>query len=653
MWDFFNLTKELLMFQRKESNEYLVLLYRIALLMVFYSGFRLLFWWFNGSEFPNTSTSSLLTMFRGGLKFDISVIMLLNLAYLLFYLFPLPKSWKFSHGYQVGLKSLFIGINALGFAAASIDLIYFRYIHKRSTYSVFKSLENEENMGGLWQQFFIDYWYVFLLFIILVATLARSYSLLKPTATKPSRGWWHYLRSVLVLALCMGLSIVAIRGGYRHSTRPINMANAGKYVNNPEEMSIVLNSPFTILRNWGKSSYTNYTFFKNKEELEKLYSPIHKAAKANNKKNVVIFILESWNREYVGALNKDLDGGNYKGYTPFIDSLIQHSLSFPNAYANGHKSIDAMPSIIASIPALVLPYISSEHSGNHINSLASELKREGYHTAFFHGAQNGSMGFQSFAKIAGFDQYFGRTEYANDADFDGLWGIWDEPYFKYFSDEMSQMKTPFYTTLFSISSHHPFKVPKEYEGVFPQGPLPMHQCIGYSDNALREFFKKASRQEWYDNTLFVFTADHSFRATHQSYKTTMNRYAIPLFFFSPSDSTLIGEVPVIAQQIDIMPTVLDYVGTSKDFFAFGQSLLKKNERKFVINYTGNAYQFMMDDMVLHFDGEKVISVFNYKEDPLLKKNIVNELAYDELLLMTKAIVQEYNNRMIADKLLVE
>lgn len=641
------------MFQKKEINEFLVLLYRIALLMVFYSGFRLIFWWFNGDEFPNTSTSSLLTMFKGGLKFDISTIMLLNLAYLLFYLFPLPVQWKFSKGYQIGLKSLFISINSLGFAAASVDLIYFRFIHKRSTYSVFKSLENEENMGGLWMQFLVDYWYVFILFLVLVAALVFSYSLLKPKPSKPSRGWWHYIRTTLVLALSIGLSIMAIRGGYRHSTRPINMSNAGKYVNNPEEMSIVLNSPFTILRNWGKSSYTTYDFFKNEEELNKLFSPTHKATKDNTQKNVVIFILESWNREYIGALNKGLDGGTYKGYTPFTDSLIQHSLYFPNAFANGHKSIDAMPSIIASIPALVLPYISSEHSSNHINSLASELKREGYHTAFFHGAQNGSMGFQSFAKIAGFDQYFGRTEYNNDDDFDGLWGIWDEPYFKYYADEMSQMKEPFYTTLFSISSHHPFKVPEHYEGVFPKGPLPMHKCIGYSDNALREFFKKASKEEWYDNTLFVFTADHSFRSTHNSYKTTMNRYAVPLYFFSPTDSTLVGEDLTLAQQIDIMPTVLDYVGTSEDYFAFGQSLLKENERKFVINYTGSAYQFIMDDMVLHFDGEKVISAFNFVDDPLLKKNLVSTMDYEDILLMTKAIVQQYNNRMIADDLLVK
>ncbi|MDA3853704.1 MAG: sulfatase-like hydrolase/transferase [Bacteroidales bacterium] len=641
------------MFQKKEINEYLVLLYRIFLLMVIYSGLRLLFWWFNSDYFPNTESSSLLRMFHGGLKFDISSIMLTNLVYLLFYLFPLPAKWKFSKGYQKGLKGLFIGFNTIAIAASCIDLIYFRFINKRSTYSIFKSLQNEENMGRLWLQFLADYWYVFVLFMAIITALVYSYSLVKPKASQPSHGWWHYSRATVLMALAFGLSVMAIRGGYRHSTRPINMSNAGKYINTPEEMAIVLNSPFSILRNWGKSGYHEYHFFKTEEQLNKVYSPVHKAAHPNTQKNVVIFILESFNREYLGAFNKDLDDGQYKGYTPFLDSLAEHSLYFPNAYANGHKSIEAMPSIIASIPSLVLPYISSEQSSNQINSLASVLKKEGYYSAFFHGAQNGSMGFESFAKVAGFDDYFGRKEYNNEKDYDGIWGIWDEPYLQHFSEEMSHMEEPFYTTLFTLSSHHPFKIPEHYKGAFPKGTLPVHQCVGYTDNALRNFFKKASKTEWYKNTLFVFTADHSSKSTHDSYKTSHMRYAVPLLFFSPSDTTLQGRNPELAQQIDIMPTVLDYVGNSSNYLAFGQSLLQENPNKFIINYPNSTYQCIMGELVLHFDGEKVLSVHNYVKDPTLKNNIVNELSDNKLTQMTKAIVQQYNNRMIRDNLTVK
>ncbi len=638
---------------KKTHNEYVVMLYRIALLMGLYSFLRLLFWWFNGSYFPNVSGSDLLTMFRGGLKFDISVIALTNLIYVFFYLSPLPVKWKFSKTYQTGLKILFISINTLSIAVSCIDLIYFRFIHRRSTYSVFKSLENEENMGSLWLQFLADYWYVFLLFLTLTALLIFSYSALKPKPSEPHTGWQHYLKSTLILALAGGLSVVAIRGGYRHSIRPINMSNAGKYVNNPEEMTVVLNTPFSILRNWGKNSYTPYRFYDSEEELHAVFNPIRAGQKANNKNNVVIFILESWHREYIGAFNKALEDSTYKGYTPFLDSLINHSLSFPNAFANGHKSIDAMPSIIASLPALVLPYISSEHSSNQINSLASILHREGYESAFFHGAQNGSMGFQSFAKIAGFDRYHGRSEYNNDADFDGIWGIWDEPFFAYYANEMSQMQQPFFTTLFSLSSHHPFKVPEQYEGVFPKGTQPVHQCVGYTDNALRIFFKKASKADWYKNTLFVITADHSSVSSFEKYNTPANRFAVPLLFFAPGDTALKGTPNCPAQQIDIMPTVLNYVGTGQKYLAFGQNLLGSNNNNYVINYTNGTYQLMINNKVLHFDGEKIISAFNYVQDPALEHSIKDEANLEKELGLVKAIVQEYNNRMIENRLTVE
>lgn len=639
------------MFHKKETNEHLVLVYRIILMMLFYSGMRLLFWWFNKDFFSDITSSQLLTMFRGGLKFDISVILLTNLLYHTLYTLPLPPKWKFSKGYQVALKTVFITVNSLAIAAASVDLIYFGFIQKRTTYNVLKSLQNEDNMGQLWGQFFLDYWYVFLLFVALIALLVYTYSILKPKASH-KRPWIYAIQSTLVLALVAGLSIVGIRGGYRHSTRPINMANAGKYVEKPEEMAIVLNTPFSILRNWGKSDYTSYSFF-NKEELENIYSPVHYGTKENTGKNVVIFILESWNRELIGALNTNLDKGNYKGYTPFLDSIIGQSLCFTDAYANGQKSIDAMPSIIASIPALVLPYISSECATNRINSLASVLKEEGYTSTFFHGAQNGSMGFQSFANVAGFDHYMGRLEYNNEKDFDGLWGIWDEPYLQYFAEEMNQMQEPFYTTLFTLSSHHPYKVPEAYESVFPIGEIPLHQCVGYTDHALRQFFKKAQTMDWYNNTLFVFTADHSSQTVFPEYKNSRNRFSVPLLFFAPGDSSLIGQDNRLAQQIDIMPTVLNYIGTPQNYVAFGQNLLSKKKDNFVVNYSNDTYQVMQGDKVIYFNGENLLSAYNFKEDATLQHNIANQLTNDSIIPFAKAVVQQYNNRMIENKLTAE
>ncbi len=640
------------MFNKSKHNEYLVLIYRFIALLVFYSVLRLLFFAFNASYFPNVDFTRLMTMMRGGLKFDISILIYLNLVYLIVYAIPLPASWKFSKGYRISLKTIFLFFNTLGIAANCTDIIYFRFIHRRTTYSILNGIKDEDNMLRLWGQFLIDYWYVFILFIALIYLLYKAYSLLEEKPTQPSKGGLYYLKGTLILGLIGGLSIVGMRGGYRHSTRPINMANAGKYVESPEEIAIVINTPFSILRNWGKSTYTAYNYY-DASQLEKIYSPVHQGTKPNTKKNVVVFILESWNREYIGSLNKTLDNGQYKGYTPFLDSLIEHSLVCTNAYANGQKSIDAMPSIIASIPSLVLPYISSEYSSNHINSLASILKKEGYHSCFFHGAQNGSMGFESFAKVAGFDEYYGRKEYNNDKDYDGIWGIWDEPYLTYFAEELSQIKAPFYTSLFTLSSHHPFKVPKQYEDVYPKGTLPIHQCMGYTDNALRQFFNVARTKEWYNNTLFVFTADHSSRSYFEENKTTQHRFSIPILFYAPGDTTLVGKDNALAQQIDIMPTVLDYVGTQQSYIAFGQSILQHKKDRFVINYTNDTYQIIYDDYILYFNGKQILSAFNYVNDPMLRHKINEAELPDDMFTLAKAVVQQYNNRIINNTLTIK
>ena len=134
----------------------------------------------------------------------------------------------------------------------------------------------------------------------------------------------------------------------------------------------------------------------------------------------MIFILESFAREYNGAFNKGAKIKGYQGYTPFVDSLAQHSLIFTNAYANGWKSIHGMSSVIAGIPSFQNAFTSSPYPKQKIESLVSTLESQGYDTSFFHGAPNGSMGFLGFGNILGYDHYYGKTEFNNDAEFDEL-----------------------------------------------------------------------------------------------------------------------------------------------------------------------------------------------------------------------------------------
>jgi len=358
----------------------------------------------------------------------------------------------------------------------------------------------------LFLHFFYDFWFILTFLFILLVLLSFLYSLLKPKPFRIRHSLVYFFSGTVFILIAATLSVFGMRGGWRHSTRPITMNNAGAFVNSPEEMALVQNTPFCIIRTWRTKAFEHKSYFASEEELNRIYNPIHVPDSIGpaRKDNVVIIILESFSKAFVGGLNPQFKDPKDRSYTPFLDSLISQSLVCTNAFANGRKSIDAIPSVTASIPALILPYVISERSGNTINSLASLLAVQGYQSAFYHGAPNGSMGFDAFTKIAGFQNYYGRNEYGNDDDFDGIWGIWDEPFMQYFARGMNTMKEPFFTTLFSVSSHHPYELPEKYKGKFPEGRIPLNKCIRYTDHSLQKFFDTARKMPWYKNPLFVF-----------------------------------------------------------------------------------------------------------------------------------------------------
>src|SRR5690606_16437062 len=231
-----------------------------------------------------------------------------------------------------------------------------------------------------------------------------------------------------------------------------------------------------------------------------------------------------------------------------------HSLIFSNAYANGSKSIHGMSSVLAGIPSFKNAFTSSSYSKQDIQSLVSTLDEMGYDTSFFHGAPNGSMGFLGFGNILGFEHYYGMKEYNNDTDFDGSWGIWDEPFFQFTKNTLDNKTEPFFSTIFTVSSHEPYIIPEKYEGKFPKGYRPMHQTVGYTDFAYKKFFEAAKKEPWFENTIFVITADHVNQIHYRDYYgKVMNRSAVPILFYKP-DGTYVGDNKELAQQIDIYPT---------------------------------------------------------------------------------------------------
>lgn len=646
----------------------LCFVFNMVLVYVVYELCRLVFLATNWSVFSDSlSWNSICEMSRGGWMFDTSAILYTNALYALLMLFPIH--YKEREWYQKMTKYIFIICNSICIIANLVDCVYFKYTTRRTTVTVFSEFKNENNLGSIFGVEVLNHWYLVLIGLLLMVGLWHFYAMPKGKApTEASRPYLakamfkYYGVHLLCLLVFIPFCVAGMRGGFTTAVRPITISNANQYVDRPQEAAIVLNTPFSLIRTIDKPIFVVPNYY-TEQQLDAIYSPIHQPGDSlvKRKKNVVVIIIESFGREYIGGFNKWLEHGKYKGYTPFVDSLMQHSATYLYSYCNGRKSIDGMPSILSSIPMFVEPFFLTPASMNNVSGLAGELKKKGYYSAFFHGAENGSMGFQAFARTTGFTDYFGRTEYnadkrfGGDKDFDGTWAIWDEPFMQFYATKMGEMKQPFMTALFTASSHHPYVIPDKYKNIYKEEGIVIHKCIRYTDHSLRLFFEKAKTMPWYKNTLFVITSDHTNLSDHAYYQTDLGGFCSPIIFFDPSGDFKPGMRDAIAQQIDIMPTVLSYLGYDKPYVGFGIDLLTTPAKDtWAVNYNNGFYQYVKGDYLLQWDGQKTKALYRFRTDLLLEHNVAAQepKVREAMEREVKAIIQSYMERMTKNELVV-
>ena len=656
------------------------LLWNLLVVYCTYTLCRAAFLALNWSLYAGTLTfGHTMELFGAGLLFDTPAILYTNAIILLMFLLPLH--WKESAGYYRVARWIYTVVNSIAVYINLMDCVYFPFTGKRTTASVFAEFGNEST-GEMLKIFggqFLSHWYLVLLAALVTWAfwkLFRPSRDAKSCVSKTPDGGdaksgisTYYIIQVLSLLLAIPLCIGAIRGGFTKATRPITISNANQYVNRPAETGIVLNTPFSIFRTLKKTPFVVPDYMSD-EEAATLYTPLHQPADsaAFTPRNVVVLILESYSKQHIGFYNKTLRGGTYKGFTPFLDSLItSNAMTFRYSYANGRKSIEGMPSVLSSLPNFVEPLFLTPATLNAMSGLARELgENKGYTTAFFHGAQNGSMGFQAFARATGFQRYYGRDEFNadpnfhGDDDFDGTWAIWDEEFFQFFAEQLGTLHEPFMTALFSASSHDPFVVPEKYQGRFPQGERPLQQCIAYTDYALKRFFEAASKQPWFQNTLFVITADHVSQQIDPFYCTTLGNYCVPIILYAPGDTSLHGyDEERVVEQIDIMPTVLTYLHYDRPYIAFGQNMLGGNpDEGFALHWLpeSSSYEYVWGDYALQFDGKQVTAAYAFRTDSTFSHNVLGTMppaTLDRMQRHMKSVIQQYMQRMTTDNLVIK
>ena len=613
-----------------------LLVWRIVLLYAVLMLCRTAFYLYNAAVLGPLTWAEAWPLLAGALKFDTASVVYADGVFILLSLLPLPlreRRW-----YRAVLFWYYVAVNAVLVVATNLaDTVYFRYTQKRFTADEIFFADNDNSLQ-LVGKFMAENWYLVLLWIALTALLAWGYRRRVREESIFSRGWAYYIGNTVIFAAAAGLSVAGMRGGMTRMTRPITLSNATLYTADSSKANLILSNPFCILRTIGSAGSVKYKKHFAPEELARRFTPVHQPADSAAVnlagRNVVVFIMESMSAEHSAYLCPEVYADReVKGFTPFLDSLMQNGLVFKRMYANGTRSIQAMPSVLGSIPSFRTPFVLMPQSLGESRQLPAMLADKGYATLFFCGSEHGSMGFGAYARSAGVELLVSREDYEarhGTGDFDGYWGIWDEPFLQFMGEELAATPEPFFATLFTLSSHHPFVVPEQYAATLPDGYTRIHKGVAYDDQAFRRFYHRFGGEEWFRRTIFVFVADHvsseKFAEKTRSYPGNMH---IVGFIHTP-DGALQGEVREVTQQLDIMPTVLGLTGNTEPYFAFGRDVLNEPQRpRWSVSYDGK-FRALTDDgaVVLDDSGTEV------QECPATP-------AADSLMQSFRALIQQY------------
>ena len=583
-----------------------------------------------------------------GIYFDIPVVIGLFLPVWIWVIWG--HSWR----------DRFPAINRVLFVISSMTVLIFNGIDtgysqvtaKRSGYELFDILGDDANRFA---PYIIDNWY------IILGLAAMGYFIYRWV---PIRG--HYpdinfrmrpLRGLIATLTFAAICLLGFRGGFQ--LRPLRAIDASNFVQ-PEIAPLVTSTPLQIISTWKRNGLPNFEFdiqfpansaitsepktsasqhwlFDNSTAL----SPFPMSRTLGGgwvQPNIVVIVVESLARDYTGF-------GNGTQFTPYLDRLAvdPNTLYFPFCYANGTKSIEMVPSIFCGMPSLMSEfYVTSAYASNKVNNAYKLAK--GYKTAFFHGSNNGTMGFQSFLKQTGLQQYHGIDQYPSDLyqrDFDGNWGIFDEPYLQHFircMDTMNDGKQPVFASVFTLSSHHPYTIPEPYLKKLPGTPGTVQHTIAYADIALQKFFQTAATKPWFNNTVFVITGDHTSHSDKEYFYSQSGHYEVPFLIYAPGiDIKHINEKPNQSEefrnqqlriqqpqtftnpprnewadiintatqktlsQCDIIPTLWNLLGANNPRLGFGRSAFDPNYKGYSTHIDKDLYYIIQYPFVLALD----------------------------------------------------
>ncbi len=623
-----------------------------------YALLRLAFYLANRDAFAHASGAEVAMAFVRGLRFDAATLVILNAPMVLVYLLPAAIS-RLRHV----RRPLFVAFAVANSAAILVNLAdcaYFPHVQRRLLFEPYRRpgdlLRQVPGLAG-------EYGLLFAGGLLAVAAFVAG----SRVAIRRMEARWRdgrgprWLRRALhplfrgrprrdlrrrrsIAAACLVLvaagGTVLARGGFQW--RALRPAEAFAHPSSNSVGYLTLNGAYTVMRSLSQEEVPEIhrmpeaeatrlvremVFEPGERAIDPAY-PFLRARPANGEPrdlNVVLFLMESWSWNHVGRKPAADGAGPGPSRTPFFDSLAKEGALFTNVLANGLRSIEAVPSVTASIPGVFpTPLIGSQVELARVRGLGAILAERGYATSFHHGAWLTSMGFDAFTRRAGFERYYSERDYpAGDDARDGKWGVFDELFFLDAARRLDAAKGRFGAVVFSLSPHNPWVIPKDRRDRFSlqPGESDFDVALRYSDWSLSRFFEHARAQPWFAKTVFLVTADHTRFAPPDDLRALFH---VPLLVYAPG----IVEPAVhdgIGGHADVLPTVLDVLRIPARHASMGRSLFDAGDparpRFAVVRHGPRAAVFSDRFAFVHDVLGKPVGLFDYREDPLFLRDL--------------------------------
>ncbi len=513
--------------------------------------------------------------FLYGIRFDLSALAYLYLGVLALSLILFIVRSRSSFFWQRVVAT--IGFSVF-YLISLIDVEYYAIARKRLDASI---LSIGGDIGDQLSQMAANYTYILYSFSIVLFLMWHLSG-----RDAPARGARNVfsLKKALLNLLLVPCLVIAARGGLQEKAIKISSAMA---LGDSRLIDLSLNTPFVALHTLkAKEKLEVFNDFDKESSALILQRERPQAAayrpllKRNLQDNVVIILLESFSREYSFA-------------SPYLNSLKANGIFFENHFANGRTSIEAIPSIWASIPSLLdIPYITSPYVSTRLQGIPSLSQAQSPREyLFFHGARKGSMYFDSFTSLLGVNRYFGKEDYTGDKSAFYDWGVHDHAFLEFSGQKLTEETNPFVASIFTLSSHQPYEIPATFSTSLADAPSPFVRSIRYADKSLQMFFEKYSEEKWFKNTLFIITGDHTSQCRTSATCNPIGIHHVPLLLVHGGQSLGGRTVSRITQHVDIPFTIADYLELdSSELLPFGHSLLDSGDAGLALFKEKSFYQ---------------------------------------------------------------